>query len=583
MSSAVRAFFTQRKKDLESGGGDGNSAHKDSTAATIERAFGAATAAVAPARRTVHVAVQGCCHGELDRIYAACAEHERDTNKKIDLLVCCGDFQATRDWADLASMAVPDKYKTVGDFPKYFRPVVGPQGDEGGPAEPPPLAPYLTVFVGGNHENSDWLAEESYGGFLAPNIYYLGHSGVVEIDGRLRVAGLSGIFKAMDYMRPYPERRPYGNTQQGGGEGAKRSAYHIRRIEALKLSCYCRAVELIRAGHHGQQRQREKGEEETNSKDTPESAPTTTTTNTTLALPVVDLMVSHDWPAGVTRYGDEGQLLKYKPYFSDEVAHNALGNPHTLALLRRCRPRYWLAAHLHCHFTAKVPHTDGVSSSSSSLSRAATTTFMALDKCAKGKGFLDFLDVPIAAATDETSGTSASAATTTTTATTADEAASEDQSGGRYRRRVRHDSVWLAVLRRSHAYLAANAVIPPGEEGGYRGGGWGFDAEAEAAAIAQVFLSGGEGKEKEEGPLSAVNTASLLAALGLEPVVPLQLPLTGPRIAQQQQQRRSAAPPATNPRYPQPPSGIFFAEDLGNSGGPTAAPLESVGWAEDLG
>lgn len=35
-------------------------------------------------------------------------------------------------------------------------------------------APVLTLFIGGNHEASNYLAELPYGGWVAPNIYYMG-------------------------------------------------------------------------------------------------------------------------------------------------------------------------------------------------------------------------------------------------------------------------------------------------------------------------------------------------------------------------------------------------------------------------
>lgn len=35
-------------------------------------------------------------------------------------------------------------------------------------------APILTIFIGGNHEASNYLQELPYGGWVAPNIYYLG-------------------------------------------------------------------------------------------------------------------------------------------------------------------------------------------------------------------------------------------------------------------------------------------------------------------------------------------------------------------------------------------------------------------------
>jgi hypothetical protein len=42
----------------------------------------------------LQVAVEGCCHGELDKIYAAMRHLEAKEGIKIDLLICCGDFQA---------------------------------------------------------------------------------------------------------------------------------------------------------------------------------------------------------------------------------------------------------------------------------------------------------------------------------------------------------------------------------------------------------------------------------------------------------------------------------------------------------
>lgn len=39
-------------------------------------------------------------------------------------------------------------------------------------------APVLTIFIGGNHEASNHLQELPYGGWVAPNIYYLGESSI---------------------------------------------------------------------------------------------------------------------------------------------------------------------------------------------------------------------------------------------------------------------------------------------------------------------------------------------------------------------------------------------------------------------
>lgn len=41
----------------------------------------------------ISVAVVGCSHGEMDIIYAVIEEIQERHSIKIDLLLCCGDFQ----------------------------------------------------------------------------------------------------------------------------------------------------------------------------------------------------------------------------------------------------------------------------------------------------------------------------------------------------------------------------------------------------------------------------------------------------------------------------------------------------------
>ena len=62
------------------------------------------------------IAVEGCCHGQLDAIYTSIAAQEEQNNYKVSLLLICGDFQAIRNEGDLACMSVPDKYKELGEF-----------------------------------------------------------------------------------------------------------------------------------------------------------------------------------------------------------------------------------------------------------------------------------------------------------------------------------------------------------------------------------------------------------------------------------------------------------------------------------
>lgn len=67
-----------------------------------------------------------------------------------------------------------------------------------------------------------------HGGWLAPNIYYLGAAGSILVNG-IRIAGASGIYKSHDYARGHHEKVPYDAS-------ALKSVYHIRMYDVMKLS-----------------------------------------------------------------------------------------------------------------------------------------------------------------------------------------------------------------------------------------------------------------------------------------------------------------------------------------------------------
>ncbi|XP_011311826.1 lariat debranching enzyme isoform X2 [Fopius arisanus] len=171
----------------------------------------------------MRIAVEGCAHGELEIIYNALEEIEKNEGKKIDLLICCGDFQSTRNLDDLNSMAVPDKFKDMCTF--------------------------------------------------------------------------------------YKLRQLTGN---------------------------------------------------------------------------IDIFLSHDWPNGVTKFGDEQALLRRKKHFKDDIAADQLGSPPSMDLLTQHHPKYWFSAHLHCKFAAIIPNEDN----------SRSTKFLALDKCLAKRPFLQVLDIP---------------------------------------------------------------------------------------------------------------------------------------------------------------------------------------------
>lgn len=238
----------------------------------------------------VKVVVQGCCHGDLDQIY-------QNVPPLADILIICGDFEAIRNPTDLETMSVPRKYSKMGDFHKYYL----------GEKE----APVLTVFVGGNHECLLYLRELQYGGWVAPNIYYLGHFGVVWYMG-LRISGISGIWNHYSFISSMSARStpkyalPY--TPQ-----TIKSIYHVLPKNYLKL----------------------------------------------LVSLSSDIVVSHDWPQYVWKWGNLAQLLRNKPFFRKDIDSGRLGSPLAKNALARLRPRYWFSLHLHTRFVASVKHTDG--------------------------------------------------------------------------------------------------------------------------------------------------------------------------------------------------------------------------------
>ena len=271
------------------------------------------------------IAVEGCCHGELDKIYETVQHIQEKEDKEIDLLLCCGDFQAVRNQTDLESMAVPSKYKSIGGFQKYYT------GQK--------LAPVLTIFIGGNHEASNHLWELPFGGWVAPNIYYMGFAGVLNFAG-FKICGLSGIYKERDFYKGHFEKPPFNDS-------TKRSFYHVRNFEVFKLKL--------------------------------------------LSQPI-DLFMSHDWPRGVYHHGDLDRLLRLKPYFKDEIENNSLGSPPAEELLHHLRPAYWFSAHLHAKFAGIVNH-EKVDTERGQRLGFPSTKFLALDKCLPQRDFLQVLDL----------------------------------------------------------------------------------------------------------------------------------------------------------------------------------------------
>lgn len=312
-------------------------------AASSDAASASADASAADTtKRTVRIAVEGCCHGELDLIYRRLQDHEANTGRKIDLLLCCGDFQSHRNAADFHSSSIPPKYRTLGTFPKYYA------GEK--------IAPILTVFIGGNHEASQPLRELYYGGWVAPNIYYMGAAGVVQFAG-LRIGGISGIYKSHDYSYGHHEKPPYDRS-------SLRSVYHVRNVDVYRMKC------LTAQGGGGRT---DRGGAASSSRGKNRRRP-------------LDVMMSHDWPLGIEQYGNVQQLLRQKPYFRREVEENDLGSRPNREILDTIRPRNWFAAHLHVKFKATVRYGPTVDGGGTQSRGGAVTQQALIPSQAVGKG-----------------------------------------------------------------------------------------------------------------------------------------------------------------------------------------------------
>uniref|UniRef100_A0A5S6QP24 Lariat debranching enzyme C-terminal domain-containing protein n=1 Tax=Trichuris muris TaxID=70415 RepID=A0A5S6QP24_TRIMR len=272
---------------------------------------------------TLTVGVVGCAHGELEIIYDTVKKLKQERNVDLDLLICCGDFQSVRDERDLTSMAVPAKYRRMNTFRKYYTGEL--------------QAPVLTLFVGGNHEASNYLWQLPHGGWVAPGIYFMGQANVLNFGG-LRIGGLSGIYKSYSYLRGHFEKPPFDEEE-------KRSVYHIRSLEVLRLK--------------------------------------------QLNKPL-DVFVSHDWPRGIDRFGDRQRLFAFKQHFVEEAENGELGSLPGFELLRMLKPKYWFAAHMHAKFAALVPHEDG-----------SVTRFLALDKCLPRRQYFQVLELQTSFSTSE--------------------------------------------------------------------------------------------------------------------------------------------------------------------------------------
>ena len=241
--------------------------------------------------KTINIIATGCIHGCMDKMYEEIQEFEKQKKKKIDLVLCTGDFESMRNEEDLKFLSCPEKYRLMGDFYKYYNSKV--------------KAPYLTIFVGGNHEASNYLEQNYYGGYVAENIYYLGRGGVINVKG-LRIGGMSGIFNKFDYFRGHFEKN------ENDIKGDKKSIFHYREFEIAKMS-------------HIKNK--------------------------------LDIFMTHDWPTNIINSKDFSRIFKLYPENKEAILSGTLGSFPAEFILKLLKPKYYICGHMHFYYTNIIKDT----------------------------------------------------------------------------------------------------------------------------------------------------------------------------------------------------------------------------------
>ena len=242
-------------------------------------------------KETLNIIITGCIHGSLDKMYKDIKEYSSTSNKNIDMILCTGDFECMRTEKDLTFLSCPEKYREMGDFYKYYTSKA--------------IAPYLTIFIGGNHEASNYLEQNYYGGWVAPNIYYLGRSGLINVKG-IRIGGISGIFNKFDYFR--------GNFEKDEDDikGDKKTIFHLREFDVVKMS-------------HVKNK--------------------------------IDIFMTHDWPTNLVSDEDKADVFKKRPHFKNDILEGTLGSFPGEFLLKYLKPSFFICGHMHFYYSNKINDT----------------------------------------------------------------------------------------------------------------------------------------------------------------------------------------------------------------------------------
>lgn len=320
----------------------------------------------------ITIAVNGCSHGQFHDIFNTISQIEKKENKKIDVLLCCGDFESIRPepFPDLYSMACPDKYLKYGDFIDFYN-----AEDDSSLANHP-----LTVFIGGNHESSHNLGELQYGGWVSKKIFYLGRCGSLRLgyseENSVSLIGLSGIYKSYDFAKGLFEKYPL--TQQ-----EKKSVYHVRKWDLWRM-------QLL---HSLQNQERDVMSDMDDIKNLMPNNFSFPDENLKQdeQLKRVTIGMSHEWPQNITEFANikfiEDELVKRqkKDHLMEDIRAKKLGCPISRQILNLFQPNYWFSGHLHCDLEIQVKHPK----------TSKLTKFIGLDKVIPRRKFLHIVEIDL--------------------------------------------------------------------------------------------------------------------------------------------------------------------------------------------
>lgn len=234
----------------------------------------------------VKVFVTGCLHAEWDLLVNTVNALAED-GTKIDFILVTGDCETFRNEEDMKSFTAPLKYHKLGTFYKIYN------GET--------RLPCPAIIIGGNHEASDLLHQLPFGGWIAPNVFYIGRACQL-IVGDVLISGISGLYKTENYYTKVNETFPLRTV------GDMHTAYAFRAFSDFQL----------------------------------------------FGLKSTQIMLSHDWPSQIpSKFGGKYMMNRRKDLVEADK-QNTFGLPMGMKLIEAIKPSTWFASHHHINFHAQI-------------------------------------------------------------------------------------------------------------------------------------------------------------------------------------------------------------------------------------